>query len=434
MGIVIRKKPKFQKKKIIKKIIILFIIYLVTFSASFFFFNKNNINKNLDKKKTVIVYANDGEKFLSEKKYSQAIEYYMTQLNQNPEDYVSMTQLGLAYKNLEQYDKAKFYLYKSYQISPTYRYNYIYAAQIYIAEKNYEIAESTIDAMPTSSKEDFLAKADLLIKLSREISDLEEKIVYYRRAVSYYKKYDKTAFNETLDELINLYFKLAEYYKSKGDISNIKSLYSSIIRYKDNCEMRNIIAMKYKAIAHDTDAILNITQAVNQAETQEEKRLTRKNLIDLKYYFEQKANNKNIKIINSLLDILDEETILVDENHTALSVTNEDFKYIKDKKKKKILPVLTLKIKNKSDKPVTPIYLKAEIYFHHKKVLETEKLTVIPPDITLEPNKETDLITINFDNEVKKNKLKYYTVGLSLSDDNMNWKLYRIYQADKISK
>jgi len=49
-------------------------------------------------------------------------------------------------------------------------------------------------------------------------------------------------------------------------------------------------------------------------------------------------------------------------------------------------------------------------------------------------DKETEAIIINFDKGVKKNKLEYYTVGLSLSDDNMHWKLYRIYQSNTIAR
>ena len=433
MGIVIKKKPKFQKKKIIKRIIILLVIYFLSFVVSFAFLYVDNIKHAKVPKADVVVYANDGEKFLAEKKYESAIEYYDKQLAFNPEDYVSMTKMGLAYKNLKQYDKAKFYLFKSYKLAPNYLENYIYATQIYILQKNYDVAESTIDVIPTKRKEDFLAKADLLISLANAINDLEDKIVLYRRAVTYYKKYDAKMYNKILNDLVDLYFELADFYIKKGDIESVKSLYFAIPRYKDTCQLRNEIAIKYKNV-YDTGAILNITQAVNKAQSQDEKRLTRKNLIDLKYYFADKGNTENVRIINSLLAILDEETILVDERYTPVSITHDEFKYINNRKEKTILPVLSFKIKNKTDKPVTPIYIKAEIYFHHKKVLETKKVCVVPYDKMLEPGKETEAVTIHFDNTVKKNQLEYYPVGLSLSEDNMNWKLYRIYQSNTIER
>ena len=65
--------------------------------------------------------------------------------------------------------------------------------------------------------------------------------------------------------------------------------------------IESFLALKYKDISADELAIKSISKAINNAYTQDEKRMTKETLISLKYHYEKAKDNANTKILNELL-------------------------------------------------------------------------------------------------------------------------------------
>ena len=63
-----------------------------------------------------------------------------------------------------------------------------------------------IDIMPTEKKQDFVAKGNLLLKLANAETEMEDKIILYGRAASYFRKYDTELYENTIKLLLQKYF------------------------------------------------------------------------------------------------------------------------------------------------------------------------------------------------------------------------------------
>jgi len=424
MSIVIKKKKRYNKKKLVQRIVALVVIYFTSFTSLYIFKNLTAEEENPEVV-TRIYYANDGERFLAENKISEAVEYFLKKIDESPDDYISTTNLGIAYKKLNQMDKAKFYLYKSHELDPNYPLNYIHAADIYIQENDFTTAENIIDSIPTKSKDNFIDKANLLVKLAESDANIEEKIIHYARALSYYKKYDKLQYNAKSAKLINLYFSLADEYIKKNDMASAVNLYSKVLKLKDDCQTRNMLALKYKDISPDT-SVRHLATAVSLAITQEEKRVTKENIIILKQFFNHQNDERHSKMISELLDILDESTILVNEKYTPYSIVNENVELVKTKKN--FYPQVTFSVLNKSDKTSKLLYAKIDLYIHSKKIIDTDKFLMVNSAKLLSPKEETNKKTVKLDTAINTYKKDKYTLALSLSEDNKNWKLYRLFK------
>jgi len=424
MSIIIKKKKQYNKKKLIQRITILIIIYFASFFILYAFWpHKSAIDTA--QKETEIVYANEGEKALAEENYAFAIEYFLRKIDENPEDYKAMTNLAIGYTNVNEMEKAKFYLYKSSELAPNYTLNYIQFANIYIAQKNYNIAEDAIDIIPLKTDKDFIEKANLLIKLANTETDVEEKIIHYNKALKYLKKYKPKEYNEKTELLINLLLQLADQDIAQKDYQSAKTIFTKIERHKDNCYTRNMLALRYKDIGQDKAAIQNLAAAVKLAKTQKEKRLTKETIITLKYYFEKKSDKDAMKNINAILSLLNESTILVDEKYTPISVVNDKFEIIKSKKK--LYPQVTFAVLNKSQKNIPTLFAKLEIYTQSNNLVSNEIKKIVNEENPLKPNQETNLNTLEILDNINHKKLKNYNLGLSFSFDGEIWQLYRLY-------
>lgn len=425
MSIVIKKKKQYNRKKLIQRIVALVIIYFTSFISLYIFSNLTKEEPESFDNVIKVHYANDGERFLAENKNSEAVEYFLKKVHENPDDYISTTNLGIAYKKLNQMDKAKFYLYKSHELDPNYPLTYIHAADVYIIENDFTTAENIIDLIPTKTKENFLDKANLLVKLAESVDSIGDKIIHYSRALSYYEKYDKNLHTVKSSKLIDLYFLLADKYVEKQDVNSAMTLYSKVLKYRDDAKTRNMLALKYKNISPDL-SVRNMSVAVSKATTQDEKRLTKENIITLKQFFTNKNDEQHSRMMNELLDILDESTILVDEKYTTYSIVNDDVELIK--KKKIFYPQVTFAVLNKANKTSRLLYAKTDLYIHSKKIIDSDKFLIVNSAKLLSPNSATNKRVVKFDTPINEYKKDKYTIALSLSEDNKNWKLYRLYK------
>lgn len=427
MSIIIKKKPKYNKKKILQRVIFLVIIYFTSFFSLYAIFGEKPIEENqTDEIVEQITYRNDGEKFLAEKKYFSAIEFYHNVLSKNPEDFLSMTKLANAYKNISEFEKAKFYAYKSKQLAPYYPDNYIEAAHVYILQKDYLNAERAINRIPVKTKEDFIKKANILIILANAETNFEDKIVHYDSALKYYKKYDKKLYDKNVDFLVRTYFNLIDYFKSQKDYESAIIHYSKVKKIKDDSITNNKLAKAFLDISklHSIRALIT---AVKKAETQEEKRLTKETIINFRHYFEATGENDLIQLTKTLLDLLDESTILVNENFMPYQIKDDKFELIE--KNNEIYPKVDFAVYNNSEKTLTSLYVKVEMFIKSSKILDSNMAHIILKDVPLKSKATSDLYRISLNMPLDVNKRKPYTITLSLSENGKDWYLFRIYKS-----
>jgi len=429
MSIVIKKKAKYNKKRLLQRIAILTFIYFLSFSLLYIFFGEKPQDiSETEAFPNQIVYENEGEKMLALGEYTNAVEYYIKAFTENPEDAVSLNRLAKAYYHLGQHDKAKFYFYKSVELAPKYIDNYVQVAMIYIDEKDYLTAENVIDKMPLKTKKDFIEKGKILTKLARAEISLEDKIIHYTKALSYFKKYDKELYENNMPRFIDSYFTLAQYYVDTNNINEAVKIYRNMLKYTDSCDVHNRLAFAYKNIS--TDMVLwHIKKAVNMAKTQDEKRVTKQNLIQLRNYFEKQNDTDNALIVKEFMEKLDESKILVDEKYTEVKVVNESFNFVLDKDE--LYPEVIFSLQNQSDKSVAPISAKAEIYITKtpKRIIETAMAPVVLRDVPLKSGEITKPVTIRIGKNIPADKVNKYTVALSISSDNgKTWMLFRLFQ------
>lgn len=431
MSIIIKKKAKYNKKKIIQRIIALAFIYFLSFFLLYAFFGERNIDtKNTESSTPIVTYANDGEKFLAEGQYPKAVEYFIQALSKNPDDAILLNRLAQSYYKLNQIDKAKFYYYKSIELAPQYSDNYVQVSTIYIDAQDYLTAENIIDLMPLKNKNDFLAKGKILLKLAKFEDSLEEKIIHYSTALNFFKKYDKNLYLSNLPKFINTYFELAQYYIDTNNTNEAVKIYKNITKYQDDCIVNNKLAFAYKDISSDM-VLWHIKKAVNLAQTQDEKRMTKKNLIYLRNHFEKKSDTQSSLAIKDFMATLDASKILVDEKYTKLAVTEDKFDYIFEKDE--IYPEVTFTVKNQSQEKINYAIAKAEIFATKNplRILDSIQTTVILRDLPLKPEAQTKPITLRINKNISATKIKNYTVALSISLDGENWLLYRLFTEEE---
>lgn len=428
MSIIIKKKPKYNKKKLIQRIGALVFVYFFSFFLLYAFFGKRDLEVKTEKIPPEITYKNEGEKFLSEGKYPETIEYFLRVIEENPEDFLAMNKLGIAYKKINQIDKAKFYFFKSKELAPKYVDNYIQIASLYITQGDFLSAENMIDMIPTEKKQDFIAKGNILLELASYEPQMEDKIIHYTRALNYFKKYDKVLYEKTVDKLLVMYFELAKYYVASKDKESAINVYNNILKYKNTCEINNKLALNYMNIS-DEKIVEHAKKAVSMAKTQDEKRMTKQNLINLKYYFEKKYDNSKSALMSSFLLMLDESSILVDEKYTIYSVTDESFDYVE--KDEKIYPEMIFSIKNQSDKEITFLKAKIVLYINPEKILDKKEIQLITKDIPLKAKEKSSPYTIRLNKNLNFDQINNYVIALSLSQNGKNWQLHRLYKKEK---
>lgn len=425
MSIIIKKKPQFNKKRLFQRIGALTFIYFFSFFLLYVFFGErtSEIEMATSQLETTI-YDNEGDKMIAEERYPAAIHYFQKVLDNNEEDFFAYNRLGYIYFKLQQYDKAKFYLYKARELAPKYTDTYIKIVNIYLEQNDFLSAENIIELMPTNNANDFIAKANAFVKLAKKEDSLEEKIVHYTRAVSYLKKCDENLYNSRVNELIAVYFQLVEYYKQQNEPESALALCKNIIKYKDDCLTNNDLALHYMNL--DDNLILkHIKRATVLAKTQEEKRLTKKNLIDLKYYFEKKGDYQSLTLLSAYLLMLDESTILVDEKFAPFAIVDDSFDYIFSKDE--VYPEITFAVLNQQEEPVNFLKARISIYLTSKRIHDTVDAQVVTRDVPLKSKEKSNQINVRLEKNLKLNKLKQYTLALSLSKDGKNWQLYRLY-------
>ena len=98
------------------------------------------------------------------------------------------------------------------------------------------------------------------------------------------------------------------------------------------------------------------------------------------------------------------------------------------KTKKNFYPQVTFSVLNKSDKTSRLLYAKIDLYIHSKKIIDTDKFLMVNSAKLLSPKEETNKKTVKLDTAINTYKKDKYTLALSLSEDNKNWKLYRLFK------
>ena len=427
MSIIIKKKPKYNKKRILQRVIILICIYFLSFFILYAFFGEKKVKVQADNPPEQITYTNDGELFFAEEKYPEAIEFFLRLINDYPEDFLAMNKLAQAYQKLNQIDKAKFYYFKSKELAPKFSENYIGLTDLYIEQRDFLAAENMIDIMPTEKKQDFVAKGNLLLKLANAETEMEDKIILYGRAASYFRKYDTEVYENTIKLLLQKYFELAKYYVDTGDNQNAVNVYKNITKYKDNCEIQNKLALCYMNISDDA-IIYHLKKAVSSAKTQQEKRLTKQNIIDLKYYFEKKSDFEKSALMNEFLILIDESSILVDETFSSFAIKNDSVEFVD--KNKKMIPVIKFQVANQTQEDASYLDCKIVVYNGAGKIFDKKEFPITIKNTPLKANSETTMYKIKMDKSIKKSKIPNYIITLSLSDDSKLWQLHRVYKKD----
>lgn len=437
MSIIIKKKPKYNKKKVLIRALFLIFVYFFSFFMLYAFFGHRSSEFELitPQDGSEIVYDNEGDKFLAEEKYADAIVYFQRILNENPEDFFAMNRIGQGYYKIGDVDKAKFYLFRSKELAPRYTDTYIKLVHIYIDQGDLLSAENMIDIIPTQSKGEFVAKGKILVELAKHDGDLENRIIHYTRAISYFKNYDASLTRITTDKLVDTYFRLAEHYKEVNDAESARVVLKNISKYRNDCITHNALALGYMNL-DDELLIKHIQRAVNISKSQEEKRLTKQNLIDLKYYFEKKGNIQNLTLMSSFMLALNESSILVDENYTNFAIKDDRFDFIYERDD--LFSEVTFSVQNKTDKNVNYLEARMAIYFVPERVIDVQDVRIAFRDLPVPANGVSNPVTIRLDKKLNPYKVKKYTIALSLSEDGKNWQLYRLYSLkgseDKIAK
>ena len=175
MSIIIKKKPKYNRKKILIRALFLTFVYFFSFFMLYAFFGTRSSELELINQQVgdEVVYDNEGDKFLAEGKYTDAILYFQRILNENPEDFFAMNRIGQGYFKIGDIDRAKFYLFRSKELAPRYTDTYIKLINIYINQGDLLSAENMIDSIPTQSRGEFLAKGKILVELANHDPDLK---------------------------------------------------------------------------------------------------------------------------------------------------------------------------------------------------------------------------------------------------------------------
>ena len=429
MSIIIKKKPKYNKKRIIKRVVVLIFIYFLSFFTLYAFFGVKKVNTDTQTEivEQQIFYSNEGERLLAEGKYPDAIEFFLRYLNDNPEDYIAMNKLAQAYQKFNQTDKAKFYYFKSKELYPKFTDNYLCLADLYMDAGDFLSAENIIDIMPTENKQDFIAKGNVILKLAQKEDAIEDKIILYGKALSYFKKHDKELYENTLNMLIDKYFDLAKYYADKGDNINAINVYKNISKYKDNCEIQNKLALSHMNIS-DEQIIHHLKKAASMAKTQQEKRTTKQNIINIKYYFDKKSDFEKSALMNEFLTLLDESTILIDENYSLFAITNDSIEFID--KNKKLIPLIKFQVLNQSKEDAPYLDCKITVYNSSGKIFEKKEFPVIIKDTPLKAGETTPVYKIKMNKGIKKSRIQNYVITISLLDDRRIWQLHRIYKKE----
>ena len=424
-NIIVKKKRNQLKKRLIRRAGILALIYFTSFFSLYAIFGEK---PNLNPGQNAPAFANKGEEYLAKGEFPQSLEYFSNLFSQDENDYYAANRIGKTYLQLQDYEKAKFYFFLSKEIAPYYIENYSDLATLYIETNDLISAENIIRLMPLKKESDAPKKAYAYKKLSEKIDNTEEKILYYNLVLDYLKNSKKrddiALYNQTVDDIANTYYEIANSAIKNDNFDLALSSYNSILNYKNTPLLQTNFAKLY--LTKDTNkAMQSIKEAFYLAKTQEDKRTVKEQLIKMFYFFEKEGDVFNQKLCKSYLVQLGEDSILIDEREAIINISNintsvkhYDTKYF---------PAISFQITNNSKTKLNHLYVKAVIFSQKEHTVEEIQEQILPDlQKELNPAEKSKPIDLIFNSGFRNpERIKNCKINLYFSTNTNNWILYR---------
>lgn len=411
---------KNNKKQIIITILVSFLYIFVI--AFLIVIHRNNPSEGK--------LINNVTKQVTEGKVAIAIEGYQKLVRLYPRSYKVHLKLGDLYLDIDERKKAKIEYYRATKFSPKLNYDAHFAlANLYIIEKEYELAEDLVKGINTKySKHLLQKKGDFYVSLAEGIKkdQLSEALRNLKMAHRYHELSEYKAIEKTKDLITEYSVELGEQLKKSRHKQEAINILNSSLKYQD-AAITHLKLSEYLISRDNKASLKHIKESLELDKSKYHGEDQFNTLVLLGNSFKNEGDNLNSKYCYMLAKKAQPNEALKSVQYNDIIVNVVSTKFNEDFSGKNVTPGISFKIMNISKDKIN--YLKSKIVFYegNKKISETVK-EIASKDSPIKGDGITPQIVAFSPTSLNKDEINKedYRVQIFLSKIYPDkWELYR---------